>query len=112
MYNKANYCDNYSRRQRWGLGAEPEAAENFCIVSPKKGIFSAFNCIICCDNVLYIMCQTNTKSSDIVRLIHDIEHAAVTITMLYAAEQTIVAILDASLLIRSSGGMTDMSSQL
>ena len=58
------------------------------------------------------MYQTDTKSSDIVWLIHDIEHAAVTITMLYAAEQTIVAILDASLLIRSSGGMTDMSSQL
>ena len=43
---------------------------------------------------------TNTKYSDIVWFIHDIEHTVVTVC--YAAEQTIVAVLDASLLIRSS----------
>ena len=36
----------------------------------------------------------------------------IAVTVCYAAEQTIVAILDASLLIRSSDGVTDLSLQL
>ena len=93
-----------------GMGAEPSAAENFCIFYLNKVNFSAFNCIICCNNVLYIMYYTNTKYSGIVWFLHDIDHAAVTVC--YAAEQTIVAILYASLLISSSGGVTDMFLQL
>ena len=34
-----------------GRGAEPPAAENFCIFYLKKVNFSAFNCTICCNNV-------------------------------------------------------------
>ena len=51
-----------------GLGAKPPEArgctEIFCIFYLKEVIFSAFNCIICCDNVLCTMYYTNTKCSD------------------------------------------------
>ena len=64
-----------------GLGAKPPAvggkgvlgqsprkcwgSENFYIFSLKKAIFSAFNCIICCNNVLRTMHCANTKCSDV-----------------------------------------------
>ena len=47
-----------------GVGVESPVSENFCIFYIKKVIFSAFNCIICCNNVLCTMCYTNTKCSD------------------------------------------------
>ena len=47
-----------------GVRAEPTATENFCIFYLKKTIFSAFNCIIYCNNVLCIMHYANTKCSD------------------------------------------------
>ena len=50
-------------REQWGVGAEPPATENFCILYLKTVIFSAFNCITCCNNVLSTMHYTNTKCS-------------------------------------------------
>ena len=38
-----------------GVWAEPPATENFFIFYLKKAIFSAFNCIIRCNNVLCAM---------------------------------------------------------
>ena len=53
------------RRKQGGVGAElPPSTENFCIFYLKKAISSAFNCIICCNNVLCSMYYTNAKCSD------------------------------------------------
>ena len=38
-----------------GLGAPPPATENFRIFTKKKVNCSAFDCIICCNNVSYIL---------------------------------------------------------
>ena len=53
-----------SRRKQGGMGAEPPATENFFIFYLKQAIFGAFNCIICCNNVLCTMYYTNAKCSD------------------------------------------------
>ena len=45
-----------------GVGAKPPATENFCIFYLKKVIFSAFNCIICCNNVLCTMNYTTQNA--------------------------------------------------
>ena len=39
-------------------------SENFYIFYLKKAIFSAFNCIICCNKILCTMYYANTKCSD------------------------------------------------
>ena len=47
-----------------GVGAQPPATENFCIFYLKKIIFSAFNCITYCNNVLCIMQTRNALACD------------------------------------------------
>ena len=47
-----------------GCGGRTPATENFCIFYLKKAIFSAFNCIICCDNVLCIIQTQNAPMCD------------------------------------------------
>ena len=56
--------------------AEPPAAKKFCIYYLKKVNFSAFNCIICCINVLCTIQTQNTLTRDILSLTHDIENTA------------------------------------
>ena len=68
-----------SRQKQGGVRAEPPAAENFCIFYLKKVKFSAFNCIICCNNVLCTIQTQNTMTCDIVSFIQDIEHTALTV---------------------------------
>ena len=53
-----------SRRRQGSVGAKPPAAENFCIFFLKKITFSAFNCIIYCNNVLCIMQTRNALTCD------------------------------------------------
>ena len=53
-----------SRRKQGGVGAEPPATENFCIFYLKNIIFSVFNCIIYCNNVLCIMQTRNALTRD------------------------------------------------
>ena len=53
-----------SRRKQGGVGAEPPATENFRIFYLKKAIFSAFNCIICCNKALCAVYHTNVNCSD------------------------------------------------
>ena len=52
-----------SRQSQGGPGAESSAAENSCIFYLSKVNFSAFNCIICCNNVLYIIQTQNSLTS-------------------------------------------------
>ena len=54
---------NPRRWRQGGVVAEPPATENFCIFYLKKVNFSAFNCIICCNNVLYIMHIIQTQNT-------------------------------------------------
>ena len=53
-----------SRQRQGGVGAEPPATKNFCIFYLKKIIFSAFNYIIYCNNVLCIMQTRNALTCD------------------------------------------------